>query len=57
MSLADSLKSLNEFDVNDLDVNNAGIWPAPIKAIVVLIVFALIAGEATGSLLKISTCS
>lgn len=44
MSLADSLKSLNEFDVNDLDVNNAGIWPAPIKAIVVLIVFALIAG-------------
>ncbi|WP_449287526.1 type 4a pilus biogenesis protein PilO [Marinobacter sp. PE14] len=44
MSLADSLKSLNEFDINDLDVNNAGIWPAPIKAIVVLIVFALIAG-------------
>lgn len=44
MSLADSLKSLNEFDINDLDVNNAGIWPAPIKAIVVLIVFALIVG-------------
>jgi type IV pilus assembly protein PilO len=44
MSLADSLKSLNEFDINDLDVNNAGIWPAPIKAIVVLIVFALIGG-------------
>jgi type IV pilus assembly protein PilO len=44
MSLADSLKSLNEFDINDLDVNNADIWPAPIKAIVVLIVFALIGG-------------
>jgi type IV pilus assembly protein PilO len=44
MSLADSLKSLNEFDINDLDVNNAGIWPAPIKAIVVLIIFGLIAG-------------
>jgi len=44
MSLADSLKSLNEFDVNDLDVNNAGIWPAPVKAIVVLIVFGLIIG-------------
>lgn len=44
MSLADSLKSLNEFDINDLDVNNAGIWPAPIKAIVVLIFFGLIAG-------------
>ncbi len=44
MSLADSLKSLNEFDINDLDVNNAGIWPAPIKAIVVLIIFGLIIG-------------
>ncbi|WP_144823790.1 type 4a pilus biogenesis protein PilO [Marinobacter piscensis] len=44
MSLADSLKSLNEFDINDLDLNNAGIWPAPVKAIVVLIVFCLILG-------------
>jgi len=44
MSLADSLKSLNEFDINDLDVNNAGIWPAPIKAIVVLIIIGLIVG-------------
>ncbi|MCL7945916.1 type 4a pilus biogenesis protein PilO [Marinobacter sp. ATCH36] len=44
MSLADSLKSLNEFDINDLDVNNAGIWPAPIKAIVALIIFGLILG-------------
>ncbi|MEX0605640.1 MAG: type 4a pilus biogenesis protein PilO [Marinobacter sp.] len=44
MSLADSMKSLNEFDINDLDVNNAGIWPAPVKAIVVLIVFGLILG-------------
>ncbi|NWN92666.1 type 4a pilus biogenesis protein PilO [Marinobacter adhaerens] len=44
MSLADSLKSLNEFDINDLDLNNAGIWPAPVKGIVVLIVFCLILG-------------
>ena len=44
MSLADSLKSLNEFDIGDLDINNAGIWPAPIKFIVVLIVFGLILG-------------
>lgn len=44
MSLADSLKSLNEFDISDLDVNNAGIWPAPIKFIVILIIFGLIAG-------------
>lgn len=44
MSLADSLKSLNDFDINDLDVNNAGIWPAPVKAIVVLLIFGLILG-------------
>jgi type IV pilus assembly protein PilO len=44
MSLADSLKSLNEFDIKDLDVNNAGIWPAPVKAIVALIIFGLILG-------------
>ncbi|MGO1463500.1 MAG: type 4a pilus biogenesis protein PilO [Marinobacter sp.] len=44
MSLADSLKSLNEFDINDLDVNNAGIWPAPVKGIVVLLIFGLIMG-------------
>ncbi|WP_379866708.1 type 4a pilus biogenesis protein PilO [Marinobacter sp. M5B] len=44
MSLADSLKSLNEFDINDLDVNNAGIWPAPVKAIVAIIIFGLILG-------------
>ncbi|GGY79289.1 type 4a pilus biogenesis protein PilO [Marinobacter zhanjiangensis] len=44
MSLSDSLKSLNEFDINDLDVNNAGIWPAPIKFIVTLIIVGLIVG-------------
>ncbi len=52
MSLADSLKSLNDFDINDLDVNNAGIWPAPIKAIVVLIIFALILGGCYWFLVK-----
>ncbi|SFM61312.1 type 4a pilus biogenesis protein PilO [Marinobacter zhejiangensis] len=44
MSLADSLKSLNEFDINDLDINNAGIWPAPVKFIVILLIFGLILG-------------
>ncbi|MDI9246744.1 type 4a pilus biogenesis protein PilO [Marinobacter sp. CHS3-4] len=44
MSLADSMKKLNDFDINDLDINNAGIWPAPVKAIVALIVFGLILG-------------
>lgn len=44
MSLSQSLESLKNFDFNDLDVNNAGIWPAPLKAIVMLIVFALVLG-------------
>jgi type IV pilus assembly protein PilO len=44
MSLADSMKKMNEFDINDLDLNNAGIWPGPVKAIVALIVFGLILG-------------
>ncbi len=44
MSLADSLKNLNEFDINDLDINNAGIWPTPVKVIVALILAGIIAG-------------
>ncbi len=44
MGLADSLKSLHEVDIDGLAVNNAAIWPAPIKAIVVLIIFGLIIG-------------
>ena len=44
MSFADSLEKMKNFDVNDLDVNNAGIWPAPIKAIALLLVFGLVFG-------------
>lgn len=42
MSLADSIESLKKFDVNDLDFNKAGIWPAPIKGIVFAIVFGAV---------------
>ncbi|KAA1171655.1 type 4a pilus biogenesis protein PilO [Marinobacter salinexigens] len=52
MSLADSLKSLNEFDLNDLDINNAGIWPLPIKIIVALLIFGLIVGGGYWFLVK-----
>ncbi|KAF1003357.1 MAG: hypothetical protein GAK36_00272 [Pseudomonas sp.] len=45
MSLADSLQSLRKFDINDLDVNNLGSWPAPIKviagALLMIVVLAL----------------
>ncbi|CAD5106475.1 type 4a pilus biogenesis protein PilO [Zestomonas carbonaria] len=34
MSFADSLDSLRKIDINDLDFNNLGSWPAPVKVIV-----------------------
>ncbi len=37
MSLSDSLESLRKIDVSDLDLNNLGSWPAPVKAIACLI--------------------
>lgn len=44
MSFAEQMESLKGFDVNDLDFNNAGSWPGPIKAIVLVLVFVLILG-------------
>lgn len=44
MSFSDSMKGLKDFDVNNLDVNNAGIWPMPVKIIVMLIVFGIVLG-------------
>ena len=44
MALADSLKSLNEFDLSDLDFENVGSWPLAIKVIAALLVYGLICG-------------
>jgi len=45
VGISESMESLKGFDINDLDFNNAGSWPGPIKVIVLLIVFgALIFG-------------
>lgn len=52
MSIADSMESLKGFDVNDLDFNNAGSWPGPIKVIVFVLVFALIVGGGYWFLIK-----
>ena len=38
----DSLESLRNFDINDLDFNNAGSWPAPIKVICILIIVSAV---------------
>ncbi|PTS85136.1 pilus assembly protein PilP [Pseudomonas sp. HMWF032] len=46
MSLNDSLESLRKIDLNDLDLNNVGSWPAAVKIIagVILLVAVLALG-------------
>lgn len=39
MSLESTLQELKEFDVNDLDFENVGSWPAPVKVILLVVVF------------------
>jgi len=39
MSLAKSLESLRQVDLADLDMNNLGSWPAPVKVIACILVF------------------
>jgi len=52
VSFAEQMDSLKGFDINDLDFNNAGSWPAPIKLIVLIIVFALVVGGGYWFLIK-----
>jgi len=42
MSLQDSIQSLREFDVRDLDYDNIGAWPMLVKAIILAGVVALV---------------
>ncbi len=42
MSPADSLQSLRKIDVADLDLNNLGSWPAPVKFITGVILLAVV---------------
>lgn len=46
MSISDSIESIRKIDLADLDFNNAGSWPAPIKVVagVLLLVVVLVAG-------------
>lgn len=45
MAFSDSIESLKGFDINDVDFNNAGSWPGPVKIIVLLVIFlALVMG-------------
>lgn len=42
MALADSLKSLNELDLADLNTENLGSWPLPVKIITGMLLFCLV---------------
>ena len=45
MSWQDSLKSLKDIDLGDLDLNNLGSWPVPVKVIVcILLLVAVLVG-------------
>lgn len=42
MSLAESLESLRKVDLSDLDMNNLGSWPAPVKFIACVLLLIVI---------------
>ena len=42
MALADTLKSLNEFDLADLDFENIGSWPTAVKVVTAALLFLLV---------------
>lgn len=42
MAFEDTLRSLREFDVNDINLDNVGTLPVPIKVILSLILFAVV---------------
>ncbi len=44
MAMQDTLEQLQNFDINDLDVNNIGSWPGPVKFILMALAFLLVLG-------------
>ena len=42
MALKDVLQELQEFDINDLDADNIGSWPMPVKIVVWVLVMAAV---------------
>jgi len=40
VGFSESMEGLKGFDINDIDFNNAGSWPAAVKSIVFLVIFA-----------------
>ena len=44
MALQDTLDQLQAFELGDLDVNNIGSWPTPVKLILMTLAFAMVLG-------------
>lgn len=44
MNWQETIDNVKNFDVSELDINNIGIWPMPIKVLVLLLVFGLMLG-------------
>ncbi len=44
MAAQDTLEQLKSIDFNDLDVNNIGAWPAAVKGILMMLLFAAVVG-------------
>lgn len=46
MAFQDFIQELKEFDINDLDFENVGTWPMPVKIIIWVLIFSavLVAG-------------
>ena len=42
MAIQDTLEQLQDFDFNDIDLNNVGGWPSAIKVIVLVVIFSLL---------------
>ena len=44
MAIQDTLKQLQNFDFADIDFNNVGSWPGPLKLLAMLLVLGLVLG-------------
>ncbi|MFO7788794.1 MAG: type 4a pilus biogenesis protein PilO [Halospina sp.] len=44
MNWQETFDNIKNFDVSELDFNNAGVWPMPVKVVFLLLVFGLVLG-------------
>ena len=44
IDIAEITERLSDFDINDLDINNIGVWPTAVKAIAGILLFCLVIG-------------